>query len=135
MVGWISRIPSVEFIESSIIFLYGAINIWLEHLAAWGQAWSPMDFEHVAISFMFIGGGMLGLLSESTKIRRLLNHMVILPSSDYSAPLVSEEELQRKHFNFNPVPALVWFILGIMMGGHHQEAMLGAMIHKLVCVS
>jgi hypothetical protein len=30
----------------------------------------------------------------------------------------------------NPLPALIIFILGIMMGGHHQDSMTSSMVHK-----
>jgi len=49
----------MEAVECSLLFLYGITNIFLEHLSAWGKAWSPMDFEHVAVSFLFIGGGLV----------------------------------------------------------------------------
>ena len=51
---------SFETIECSLILLYGVSNLFLEHLTAWGEAWSPMDFEHVSISLLFIGGGLVG---------------------------------------------------------------------------
>ncbi len=54
-----SRIPSAEFVESFVIFLYGATNVFLEHLAAWGSAWSAQDLEHISITIMFFGGGLL----------------------------------------------------------------------------
>jgi len=53
------EVPSAEFVESFVIFLYGCSNIWLEHLAAWGGAWTAQDFEHVSISVMFFGGGLV----------------------------------------------------------------------------
>ena len=52
-----ARIPSAEFTESFVIFLYGVTNVWLEHLEGWGKAWSVSDLEHVSISILFIGGG------------------------------------------------------------------------------
>ena len=58
-VGWKSRIPSAEFTESFVIFLYGCINVFMEHLAAWGGAWTAQDLEHVSISVMFFGGGLV----------------------------------------------------------------------------
>jgi hypothetical protein len=54
-----ASLPSAEFTESFVIFLYGCINVFLEHLAAWGDAWAPEDLEHVAISIMFFGGGLV----------------------------------------------------------------------------
>jgi hypothetical protein len=57
-----AAVPSAEFTESFVIFLYGCTNVFLEHLAAWGDAWTAQDLEHVSISVMFFGGG---LVSES----------------------------------------------------------------------
>lgn len=56
--------PSAEFVESFVIFFYGASNVFLEHLAAWGHAWSAQDLEHVSITIMFLGGGLCGMLIE-----------------------------------------------------------------------
>ena len=56
---WKSSLPSAEFTESFVIFLYGCTNVFLEHLAAWGDAWAAEDLEHVAISIMFFGGGLV----------------------------------------------------------------------------
>ena len=50
---------SMETLECFLIFLYGITNIFLEHLSAWGQAWTAMDLEHVGISLLFIGGGLV----------------------------------------------------------------------------
>ncbi len=54
-----ARIPSAESVESFVIFLYGSTNVFLEHLAAWGSAWSAQDLEHVSITIMFFGGGLV----------------------------------------------------------------------------
>lgn len=54
-----SRMPSAEFVESILIFLYGSTNIFLEHLAAWGSEWSAQDLEHISITVMFLGGGLV----------------------------------------------------------------------------
>jgi hypothetical protein len=50
----------MEALECFFIFLYGITNVFLEHLSAWGDAWVSQDFEHVAISLLFIGGGLVG---------------------------------------------------------------------------
>ncbi|KAK3180375.1 hypothetical protein K4F52_008226 [Lecanicillium sp. MT-2017a] len=50
--------PSAEFIESALIFLYGATNIFLEHVGGWGGAWTAQDLEHLAITVLFLGGGL-----------------------------------------------------------------------------
>lgn len=56
-----ARIPSAEFVESFVIFFYGATNVFMEHLGAWGKKWTAMDFEHVSITIMFFGGGLVSL--------------------------------------------------------------------------
>jgi hypothetical protein len=52
-------LPSAEFTESFVIWLYGCTNVFLEHLAAWGDEWTAQDLEHVSISVMFFGGGLV----------------------------------------------------------------------------
>lgn len=59
IVGWRAKIPTGELTESFVIFLYGVTNVFLEHLSAWGGAWAARDLEHVAISIMFFGGGLV----------------------------------------------------------------------------
>jgi hypothetical protein len=51
--------PSAEFFESALICIYGISNVWLEHLNAAGGEWSPMDYEHVSITILFFGGGLV----------------------------------------------------------------------------
>ena len=45
--------------ESALIFTYGVTNIFLEHLDNWGGEYSPEDLEHVSITVLFIGGGLV----------------------------------------------------------------------------
>lgn len=59
------RRPSAEFVESGLIFIYGATNIFLEHLGSWGKDWSPQDLEHFSITVLFIGGGLVSLSVDS----------------------------------------------------------------------
>ena len=142
--------PSAEFVESFLIFFYGSTNVFLEHLGGWGGSWSPSDFEHISITIMFIGGGMVsgklihdgmtangsqcGMFIESEKIRSLLNESQ--PSlSESSHPYDADEEKTLEppksySFSMNPIPALVVLLLGIMMSSHHQESMVSTMIHK-----
>jgi hypothetical protein len=56
---WKSRLPTAEFTESFVIWLYGNTNVFLEHLGAAGGPWAPQDLEHVSISVMFFGGGLV----------------------------------------------------------------------------
>jgi hypothetical protein len=68
VVGRRAAVPSAEFTESFVIFLYGCSNVFLEHLAAWGDAWTAQDLEHVSISVMFFGGGLVSYPVSSSHI-------------------------------------------------------------------
>lgn len=127
-----ARIPSAEFVESFVIFLYGSTNVFLEHLAAWGKPWSPMDLEHLSITIMFFGGGLCGMLVESTRVRDLLNS-VMLTSPAARGPQPVRENLtppKTYPFSMNPFPGLVILLLGLMMSSHHQHSMVSTTIHK-----
>lgn len=49
----------MEGLECLLIFIYGITNVFLEHLSGWGKAWTARDLEHVAITLLFIGGGLV----------------------------------------------------------------------------
>ena len=74
-----ARIPSAEFVESFVIFLYGTTNVFLEHLAAWGGPWSAQDLEHVSITIMFFGGGLVSIPLDITNQpkNRLTNNPLV----------------------------------------------------------
>lgn len=117
--------PSAEFVESFLIFFYGSTNVFMEHLGNAGKAYSAQDLEHISITILFIGGGLCGMLIESTTIRDLLNTSVAHMDSEED----NEEPPQYK-FSVNPIPALVILLLGIMMSSHTQHSMISSMIHK-----
>ena len=127
-----ARVPSAEFVESFVIFLYGASNVWLEHLAAWGSFWSAQDFEHVSISIMFFGGGLCGMLVESKRIRDHLNTTILMSPAAYGPPDTRELLAPPRSYPFsmNPFPGLIIFLLGLMMSSHHQSSVVSTMIHK-----
>ena len=50
---------SAEFVESFLILFYGVTNVFLEHLSTWGEAWSMMDLQHLGITILFAGGGLV----------------------------------------------------------------------------
>ncbi|KAI1501549.1 hypothetical protein F5X99DRAFT_418457 [Biscogniauxia marginata] len=128
--------PSAEFVEGALIFTYGSTNIFLEHLANAGEAFSPQDLEHMSITVLFIGGGLLAMLVESTRIRELLNTTVTEAALAHPEHAYSNEEREaleepkQYEFSINPIPALVIFLLGIMMSSHTQQSMISSMIHK-----
>lgn len=127
-----ARIPSAEFVESFVIFLYGSTNVFMEHMAAWGKPWSPMDLEHVSITIMFFGGGLCGMLVESTKVRNLLNSVMLTSPAARGPQPVRENLIPPKTYSFpmNPFPGLVILLLGLMMSSHHQHSEVSTTIHK-----
>lgn len=120
-----SRASTGEFVESALIFTYGSTNVFLEHLGGWGQAWSAQDLEHVSISVMFFGAGLCGMLLESKRVRSWLKQSILGTSRNQS-----NEDEEPSSVSFNPMPALIIFLLGMMMGGHHQQQMVSTMVHK-----
>lgn len=125
-----AALPSAEFIESFVIWLYGCTNVFLEHLAAWGDEWTAQDLEHVSISVMFFGGGLLGMIVESSRMRELLNSAVLsaqLPSQFHDE---SWQHPRQYRFSMNPMPGLIILLLGKMMSSHHQDSMLSTMVHS-----
>jgi hypothetical protein len=46
-------------VESALIFFYGSTNVFMEHLGHWGGKWHPQDFEHLSITILFMGGGLV----------------------------------------------------------------------------
>ena len=146
---WKSRVPSAEFTESFVIWLYGASNVFLEHLNAWGQAWTHMDFEHLSITILFFGGGLLGMMIESSRARELMNTTIVLQKDRDEGEVANPRSALRFHASgaaeepddlweqpktyrtsLNPLPGLVIMLLGIMMSSHHQSSMVSTMMHS-----
>lgn len=132
-----ARMPSAEFIESFVIWLYGASNVFLEHLSSWGKEWSPMDLEHISITIMFFGGGLMGMAIESKKVRTLLNTSVQIQRDEVAKiagpghPQADEWDTPKTYgTSLNPMPALVIFLLGLLMSSHHQDSMTSTMVHQ-----
>lgn len=124
-----ASIPSAEFVESFVIFLYGLSNMFLEHLAAWGRAWSVQDLEHVSITILFFGGGLCGMLVESEWVRDLLNTTILTsPAAHSSKELINPPRTYP--FSMNPFPGLVILLLGLIMSSHHQASVNSTMVHK-----
>jgi len=134
-VGWKASVKSAEFVESAVIFTYGCTNVFLEHLAAWGGAWTAQDLEHVSITIMFFGTGLTGMLVESKRIRSWLNtHIEMMPMRTEVHPEDAEEareEPKSYTTSLNILPAITVFLLGVMMASHHQESMVSTKIHAM----
>ena len=67
------------------------------------------------------------MLLESKRVKRWLKQSI---SKNISSHRDSTTEDDISGVSFNPMPALIIFLLGIMMGGHHQQQMVSAMVHK-----
>jgi len=63
LVGKIALMPSAEFVESAVICFYGLSNVFLERLANRDGKWAAIDLEHISITLIFFGGGLVSLLS------------------------------------------------------------------------
>lgn len=61
-----AALPSIEFFESLLIFFYGSTNVFLEHLGSDGK-WYAQDLEHLAITILFFGGGLVSLVSFTSR--------------------------------------------------------------------
>lgn len=72
------------------------------------------------------------MLVESTGMRNLLNTLVTRsPQPDASDEERAALEPPKSYeFSVNPIPALIIFLLGMMMGGHSQPTMVATMVHK-----
>ncbi|KAF2211174.1 hypothetical protein CERZMDRAFT_98905 [Cercospora zeae-maydis SCOH1-5] len=137
-----SMVPSAESTESFVIWLYGVTNVFLEHLNGKGGVWTASDIEHLSITILFFGGGLLGMLVECGWARNLMNTNILdQRSRDMESPrsamsrlhLETEgqrwEEPQSHRTSLNPMPALTIMLLGMMMGSHHQDSMVSTMMH------
>lgn len=125
-----ARVPSAEFVESFVIFLYGSTNVFLEHLAAWGDRWTAQDLEHVSISIMFFGGGLCGMLVESRRIRDLLNLSILTLPANRGKEASNWATPSSYGTSMNPFPALIILLLGLLMSSHHQVSVVSTMVHK-----
>jgi hypothetical protein len=72
-----AAMPTAEFLESFVIWLYGATNVFLEHLAAWGDEWTAQDLEHVSIPVMFFGGGLVSSALSLLQSYRTTNNSTV----------------------------------------------------------
>lgn len=113
-----------EFIESFLIFFYGSTNIFLEHLATAGGAWSAKDLQHVSIAFMYIGTGLCGLLTE-IKLNRWRYETALAARKLESDNVYAASP----GFSPNPFPAMTIFWTGILMSQHSQASHTSTQIH------
>ncbi|KAF1824996.1 uncharacterized protein K489DRAFT_315317 [Dissoconium aciculare CBS 342.82] len=126
---WKARIPSAEFVESFVIWLYGVSNVFLERLGSDDSSWSPQQLEHVSITVLFFGGGLFGMMIESSWAKELMS-ATVFHQKDRSAEREQWEQPHSYRVSMNPMPALTIMLLGMMMSSHHQASMVSTMLHS-----
>ncbi|KAJ7336968.1 hypothetical protein DFH08DRAFT_925527 [Mycena albidolilacea] len=115
--------PTAEMVESTVIFLYGATNTWMERFSASpGDPFTTKQIQHIgiAVSHHF---SILCMAVESKTVRKWLSTLGTDPSESVSEP--------EDHTSFNPVPALVISVTGAVMGAHFQTYLFQVQIHAL----
>ncbi|CCC70032.1 hypothetical protein NCAS_0D04510 [Naumovozyma castellii] len=117
---------TMEALESFLIFFYGITNVFLEHLAGAGGAWTPKDLQHVSIAFIYIGAGLCGLLVEVKLNQWRYKHTIANIEEDENHKVVVRAS---PGFSPNPFPALTIFWTGILMSQHAQISMTSTLIH------
>lgn len=118
---------TMEFCECFLIFIYGASNVFLEHLGNQDGKWSHKDLQHVSIAFMYLGGGICGLIMESKTMRRLVNRLISTSRND--AQDDENSGLLNGSISINPIPAFIVFWTGVLMSQHEQALPLSTLIH------
>ncbi|KAF7373849.1 hypothetical protein MSAN_00596800 [Mycena sanguinolenta] len=131
--GWCSEIgwswnrarssgyPTAEMVESTVIFLYGATNTWMERFGAKAGILSPQSkFNTLALLF----AGLVGIAIESKTVRKWLSALTV------DAPETVSEPADYRP-SFNPFPALVIGITGSVMAAHAQTYLFQVQIHAL----
>jgi hypothetical protein len=72
------------------------------------------------------------MLIESKRVKSWIHSAIVrqsAPRSQYGEHDANWEE-PPKHISLNPMPALIIFLLGLMMGSHHQTLMVSTMMHR-----
>ncbi|KAJ5346837.1 uncharacterized protein N7506_000090 [Penicillium brevicompactum] len=122
------RIPSVEAVESFVIFLNSVTSIFLESLSKWGDVWSAADLQRASVSMLLFGGGLAGMLLESTYIRRWINNTILQTLAQGSL----DEAWQPSNSqcgSLNPIPVLVMFLFGLITRSRYQDCRNPTLLH------
>ncbi len=128
----------MEGVECSLIFVYGITNVFLEHLSEWGGRWTAQDFEHVAISLLFIGGGLVSFVPPILPVLSLtiVESGMMIETKTFRITGNSQVNEQKASlqpgYSLNPMPAIIILILGTILGGHHQNSTEATMMHQWV---
>ena len=138
-------VPSAEFVESLVIFLYGISNTWMERFGvAPGSPFTTKQIQHISIAVMFWFAGLIGMGIESKTVRGWLATPASVVSaataaSSSSAPSRSQRAASPSapspppsyRASFNPFPALVIGVTGLAMAAHAQVYVFQVQVHSL----
>ncbi|KAL4075983.1 hypothetical protein J3A83DRAFT_4357115 [Scleroderma citrinum] len=134
--GWawnispIGNTISAEFVESSVIFLYGISNTWMERFGAHpGDPYTTKQVQHISIAVMFWFAGLVGMAMESRRFRNWLAASATSALDPSHSANISEPPSYRG--SFNPFPALVIGVTGAAMSAHAQTYLFQVQIHQL----
>lgn len=131
--GWLRPQPrglwTMEFVESALILVYGSTNIFLEHLAGAGGAWTAKDLQHVLIAFIYLGCGLCGVLLEYRLSQWRFDKAVDNLAASADAKMVAAVTKAHPGFSPNPFPILTIYWTGILMSKHEQASALSTDIH------
>lgn len=132
-----ANVPTAEFVESTVIFIYGITNTWMERFGVpAGSPFSTKEVQHISIAVMFWFAGLVGMGIESKRIRRWLSApaALIAASVDHSVAQMGSMTVAppvQYLASFNPFPALVIGVTGAAMSAHAQVYLFQVQIHAL----
>ncbi|KAF8450367.1 hypothetical protein L210DRAFT_843634 [Boletus edulis BED1] len=134
--GWAWNISPIgntisgEFVESTIIFLYGISNTWMERFGAKpGDPYTTKQVQHISIAVMFWFAGLVGMGMESRRVRRWLAASATASLGLARTTSITEPPSYRA--SFNPFPALVIGVTGAAMSAHAQAYVFQVQVHQL----
>ena len=91
--AWRRNMPSAEFVECLVIFIYGASNTWMERFGAQpGDPYTIKQIQHISIAVMFWFAGLMGMLLETKFIRNMLS----FPIAYHHVAAVPLNEVRRR---------------------------------------
>lgn len=120
---------TMELVEAGLICFYGATNVFLEHLAAPGGAWTAKDLQHVSIALLFFGFGLCGVLLE-VKLGTWRRQRATADLAAVDAKAAAAVSQALPGFSPNPFPTLTIYWMGTLMSLHDQASELSTTIHK-----
>lgn len=135
---WRRTMPTAEFVECFVVFLYGASNTWLERLGSKStDPYTVKQVQHISIAVMFWFVGLVGMGIESKALRSLIGSAVVhghpssTPAADAEGAVEAQTPPPSYASYFNPFPALVIGVTGVAMAAHHQDYVYEVQVHML----